>query len=271
MKLDMSRAWNEATEMFKANREVMMVIAGVFFFLPSFAAVLLMPQMQPPVGSDEKAISEYLLAFYADNAPVLVLIGLAQLIGFIALQALLRDDSKPTVGDALKTGALGLLPYIGVQLLLALGLMLGIGILVGIPSALGLPMVAVGLMLLALVPIVYAGTKLSLVTAVIAIEKLMNPITIIRRSWQLTKGNSLRLFLFYLLLMVVFLVGTIVISSIVGLVVALLGNGTASLVANGIVSGLMSAGATMLFAAVIAAVHRQLAGPSTGQLSQTFD
>ncbi|MBS1239991.1 MAG: hypothetical protein H6R45_697 [Proteobacteria bacterium] len=270
MKFDMSKAWNDATDMLGANREVILALSGVFFFLPGFASSLLMHTVEPPVGADQAALRGYLLELYKDNAPVIVVSAVVQLVGAITLLALLRDDSKPTVGEALRTGLVGLLPYIGVYLLLVIGAFVAVLVLVGIPSALGLTVLAIVLMVLAVPLLVYVGIKLSLVTPVIAIEKLMNPIAIIRRSWALTKGNSLRLLLFYFLLGLVYVVASVVVGAVVGLGLTLLGDGTVFQVGNGILTGLVGAAGTMVFTVVIAAVHRQLAGPSAGNISQTF-
>lgn len=272
MQFDMGRAWRDAAAMITGNREVMLIVAGVFFFLPSFAAVLLFPDMQAQLSQNAtpEQAQQFMTDFYVNNAPIFVLTGLVQIVGFIALLALLRDDSRPTLGAALKVGLVGLLPYIGVQLLVALGIMLLIVIVIAASAAGG---VAVGAVLgiAAAVASAYILVKLSLITPVVGIEKVMNPVTVLKRSWALTKGNSLRLFAYYLLLFGVFLVVTLVLSMVFGVVFALLGTGTAFMIANGLFSGLLSAAATLVFAAVLAGVHRQLAGPSTDRLTGTFE
>lgn len=270
MQFDMSRAWNEATELLRANREVTWTVAGVFFFLPGFAQSLLMPEIRPPAGADQQAMIEYATKLYASIAPIFLVTTLIQLVGSLTLLSLLRDDSKPTVGEALKTGAIGLLPYIGVYLIMTVAMTIAIVLAFAVPAALGLTWLAV-VLVVALVPVlIYASVKLSLVTPVIAIERQMNPIAIIQRSWRLTKGNSLRLFLYYFLLVVVYLVLALVVGGIAGLLLALFGQGTAFDIGSGIVSGLVAAAASLVFTAVVAAIHRQLAGPSAGAISQTF-
>ncbi|KPL69539.1 hypothetical protein SZ64_16430 [Erythrobacter sp. SG61-1L] len=281
MRFDMSRAWNDATAMIAANREVMLIVAGVFFFLPSLATSLLMPPVEStfsqgaaPSGNFEQALaqleSELQAAFPPDVMLAVVLSALAQAVGFIALIALLRDDSKPTVGEALKTGLIGLLPYIASQLLAGFALALALIVLVAAPAAAGLGIVSAIAMIAALPVMAYVMIKISLVTPVIALEKMTNPIAILNRSWQLTKGNSFRLLGYYVLLTVAFLVISMVIGIVFGLITAMLGSGTAFQLVNGILSGIVGAAATMVFAGVIAAVHRQLAGPSTGNLEDTF-
>ena len=272
MKFDMGDAWRDAMAMLSANREVMLIVVGVFSFLPSLAAVLLVPEMQPPAatGSAEQA-ERMLMDYYSANAPIFIVLTLLQTLGFIALLALLRDDRKPTVGEALKIGAVGLLPYIGTQILVALAALAVLGVAVGIPIALGANAVGGILGVLALPVAAYVFTKLSLVTPVIAIEKVINPITVLNRSWRLTKGNSVRLFFFYLLLMIVFVVIALISSIVFGILNAMLGQGTASLIASGLYSGLLGAAAMLVFAAVLAAVHRQLSGQTAGGIGAAFE
>jgi len=272
VKFDMGDAWRDAMAMLSANREVMLIVVGVFSFLPSLAAVLLVPEMQPPAatGSAEQA-ERMLMDYYSANAPIFIVLTLLQTLGFIALLALLRDDRKPTVGEALKIGAVGLLPYIGTQILVALAALAVLGVAVGIPIALGANAVGGILGVLALPVAAYVFTKLSLVTPVIAIEKVINPITVLNRSWRLTKGNSVRLFFFYLLLMIVFVVIALISSIVFGILNAMLGQGTASLIASGLYSGLLGAAAMLVFAAVLAAVHRQLSGQTAGGIGAAFE
>ncbi len=272
MKLDMGKAWRDAMAMVAANREVMLIVAGVFFFLPSLAAVLIIPEAQPPAGATEEQLTAFMGEFYADNAPIFIIMGLVQAIGSIALIALLRDSSRPTVGEALMTGLKGLLPYLGVQILIAFGAVLVMSVIIGVAVAGGLVSLAIILGVLAFMVFIYVMIKLSMVLPVIALEKQMNPITLIKRSWQLTKGSSLYLLLFFGLLVIAFLVIALIAGMIFGVLLALLGPGsTAYLIANGALSGLLSSLATMIAAAIMAAIHRQLAGPSTDQLGQTFE
>jgi len=268
MKLDMSLAWNDAVALLKANRELMLVTAGVFFFLPALASVFLIPELNMAGQvEDPELVLDYVMEIYAQYGWLFVLGGLIQVVGLLALLALLSDVSKPTLGDALKAGLFGLLPYIGVQLLLVLGLMLVGGVLVGAPAAAGLDALAAVLVIALLVAALYVGVKMSMTTPVIAIEKIYNPVQVIRRSWQLTRGNSLRLLGFFALLVLVYLVISMILGAVFGLIGAIAGG----MVVTGILTSLLGAVATMIGVAVLAAVHRQLAGPSAASVSETFE
>jgi len=270
MKFDMSAAWRDATAMMSGNREVLLIVAGLFFLLPSVALSLSIGGMQEAMLADPENMEAMLFEIYTGWWWLLILVILAQFVGYLSLLALLRDSGRPTVGEALKTGVTALLPAIGAYILTVLGLGLTVGVLIGI--AVASDSAALGFIagLLAFVAAVYIGVKLSLTGPVIAIDKVFNPVTALTRSWGLTKGNSVRLFLFYLLLAIVYLVISTIVGAIIGALTFALGT-SAALTVSGVVSGILSAIVTVVFIAVIAAVHRQLSGPSAEAVSATFE
>jgi ABC-type Fe3+ transport system permease subunit len=80
----------------------------------------------------------------------------------------------------------------------------------------------------------------------------------------------LRLFLFYLLLVVAYFVISIVVGLIVAALVVVSGD-SIGLMVNALLSGVVGAIAYTVFVAVLAAVHRQLSGPSAAAVSGTFE
>lgn len=272
MKFDMGRAWSDATSMLSANRDTLLVVAGMFFFLPYFALMLFLPEqigsMQAnAVAGDNpdaalEAIGQWWWAF--------LVIFAAQAIGMLALLALLSDGARPTVGEALGRGGRYFLSYLGAQILQGMVLAGVIALPILVAVAAGSPALGVVLGIVAFIGFAYIFTKFSLVPPVIAIEKQGNPLTALSRSWRLTKGNSVRLFLFYVLLLVVLMVIFIVVSMIFGILFALMGP-QGMLIGNALISSLVNAVWIMVFLAVLAAVHRQLAGPSAEAVSETFE
>jgi len=266
MTFDMSEAWRDATAMIKANRELLTVIAGIFFFLPSVASGFAVPPMGT-LFSDPEAMQAQVMEFYASYGWVFALVILVQIAGYLAMLALLRDRGRPTVGQAIGTGLKGLLPAIGTVLVLILGLTLVgvvVGLVIGVMSmALGEAGAAIfgGVLTLGLLAFfIYISVKLSLWAPVIAVDKVHSPFAVLRRSWRLTKGNSLRLFLFYLLLAVVYVVVSIVLGLLVGTLALVLGE-TAGLIVSAVLTGLIGAIAAVIYVGVVAAAHRQLSGP----------
>lgn len=275
MKFDMSAAWNEALRLISANRQVITIVAGVFFFLPYLAFMLLfMNQMNALEAAqasnpDPEAMGAAMMTFYGDVWWVILLFMVIQGIGMLGLLTLLTDRSRPTVGAALASGARLFLPYFGAQLLM--GVVFGLLLLVPIAVGAGASAAAgVVLGIAAVIAFVYLFVKFLLTPAVIAIERQANPISALSRSWQLTKGNSLRIFLFIFLLFVAVMIVGGVFSMILGLLFALAG-AEAAVIGQALVSGLVNAVFYVIFLGVIAAIYRQLAGTSGEALHETFD
>ncbi|WP_347302086.1 glycerophosphoryl diester phosphodiesterase membrane domain-containing protein [Croceibacterium sp. TMG7-5b_MA50] len=260
MKFDMSRAWSEAVAMISANREVLLIIAGIFFFLPAVLQGFVMPPMSELLsGSDPQVMQRRMLDAYGSYGWLISLVVLAQVVGTLAMLALLRHERRPTVGEAIGSGVAGLLPVIGAYLLLGLAFTLLVVLIV----AAGLASTALGIVLALLIGIafIYISVRLTLLLPVIAIDQVRNPLTAIKRSWAATGGNVLRILLFFVLLSIAYIVLALVIGFLVGGIGLLLGQGGA-LVLEGLAAGVIGAVATMVFTAVSAAIHRQLTGPA---------
>ncbi len=267
-KLDMGKAWNDATALLARNKDVVWVMAGMFFFLPTAIVGMVTPQSEPVPppqnASPEQVIDQMgaqLSAVYADVWWIMILGGIVQAIGVLALLTLLTDRGRPTVGEALKTGAVGVLSYIGAEVLFYFGLAAIIGIVVGGGFAAN---AAIGgiLVIPALIFLIYASIKISLLAPVIAIEKQRNPIAAISRSWKLTKGNSLRIFAFYVLLLVVIVVLSLIAGLVLGLFAAIGKSvGTIILVLG---QALISMAYTTVLVAVMASIYYQLSGETRG-------
>lgn len=274
MKFDMSAAWNEATRLLSANRQVLLVVAGVFFFLPSVVYTLVFNSQMAGIEAaqsgdpDFGALFQAMLRLFREYWWVMLLTTLVQWLGALSLIALLADRGRPTVGEAIRTGGKLLLPYIGAQLLFACLT----GLLILLPVAIGSrgSVVAGSFVgLLAAVVWVYLFVKFLLVAPVVVVERQTNPVAALGRSWRLTKGNSLRLFAFVFLLAVAFIVVASVAGIVSGLLLALAGAEVA-LVGDAIVSGAVEAAFSVLFLAALVAILRQLVGKAPESVSETF-
>ena len=272
MELDSNLAWKQASEAVTANREVLIAIAGVFILLPNLAFALLYPQPELAPGLQGKEAMEALSAYYTPAMPWLLLVSVFQAVGTLSLLTLFTDRSRPTVGEAIRQGAICLIPYILAHLLLGMGIGLIGAVLIGMAAATGLPVVAALVVVAMLVGLIYVLIKTSLTSPAIAVEGVRNPVQALKRSWQLTKGNSLRIFAFYLLIGIIAGVVLIVTMLVIGALLAvLLGVGdTAKSIAT-VISSVLSTGMTIYFVSIVAAVHRQLAGPSAEAVNATFE
>lgn len=278
-KLDMGMAWTQATGLIGSNRDTIGAIAGLFFFLPAlalalFAPELVSPEPAAPTGADPQvamqAMMDQITQAYADNWPVFLGVTIIQFIGSMSLLALLTDRGRPTVREALMIGLASILPYVAAQLISTLAIALAIGIPLGLIAAAGSPVAAVLAGFVLVLIGLYMFIKFTLTAPVIAIEGERNPIKALTRSWRLTKGNSVRIALFLLLLF--FTIGIIaaLVSGIIGLIFSALGSEIA-LIGNGVVSALVNSGIGVIFLVVIGSVHRQLAGQSPEGIAATFE
>ena len=263
MKFDFDKGWNEALALIKGNFSLLATIAGVLIFLPSAFAAIIFPSAsiesslegstQPTMEQLQGALVTMFTEYWWLFLGVFLLTSLAQL----AMLALLRRRSSPTVGEALASGASLLPTFIGAYLLQVLAYLAPIFVLISLPAAIGLKPVALLGALFAIPLVVYISIKLSLSTPIIGIEGERNPVAALKRSWAMTKGNSLRLLAFFVLLVVAAAVLVLLLGWIVGLVFAL-GGEEASSFGAALSAGLIDALGAVFVVSILAAIHAQL-------------
>ena len=293
MRFSMSAAWNDAMALMRGNREVLAIVAGVFFLLPGLVMAVMFAEEQAQMMA---VLQQMVQGQVLQEQPDLALqaapgwflaVGLAsffiQLIGYLALLALMDDRRRPTVGEAIGTAFKCLVPVMGAVIVFAVGyvvcamvvglvltmLFAGLGAATGSVAATGLLGVIAAIALIAAV--FWVMVRLSLTLAEIVLGDKMNPIAAFAGSWRLTKGNSFRLFLFYLLLTIVYLVINLVVFSVLMGAISVALSGTTGGLVVGVVSGLIGAVFGVIWTAIVAAVYRQLSGPSPQAVSEAFE
>ncbi|MCT2397980.1 lipoyltransferase [Novosphingobium mangrovi (ex Huang et al. 2023)] len=280
MKFDSNSAWLDAMAAVKANRQVLLPVAGVFFLLPTLLSTVFLTdvqtQMLEAVGNPE-AVER----IFTENMGLFLGFGiggtLVQGVGYLTVMALLSDRGRPTVGEAILVALRALPTLIGAGLLTILGLfmassVLGLvaGGLIGLVAGTGVASLIIALAVMAFAT--YLSVKLSLVVPVVINEALVSPVAALMRSWRLTRNNSLRLFGFFVLLMIGYLaVAFMATIALVGPMALIFGEGDALTFFTGVVSGVIGAVASVILTAVLAYTHRQLAGPAPETISQTFE
>lgn len=273
MSFDMNKAWNEATGMIGANREVLVIIAGLFFFIPNAIISMIMPGLPEGFGGTEQDFAQLeavMGEFYAGYWWLMILIVLAMLIGWLSLLVLLRDESKPTVAQAITRGGKGALTALAAIAILMAGLVLVLAGLGYLSTASGSSAVGLLVFFATLFVLIGLNVRMTLLTAVIAVDDARNPIQAIRRSWDLTKGNSFRLFAFLALIAIVYMVLSLL-AGIVLLILLFVAGETAGMVLGVVLGGIVSAAVMVIMVAVTASIHRQLTGPSHKQVRANFE
>ncbi|QGN55955.1 glycerophosphoryl diester phosphodiesterase membrane domain-containing protein [Novosphingobium sp. Gsoil 351] len=270
VKLDTNAAWKEASAIVSANREVLLALGGVFFMLPSLAVAVIAgePEVIPGMKGDQMMAA--MSAFYAHSWWIILVSAACQIVGLMAILTLMRDRSRPTVGEAIRGGLPGMLSYLAVQVLIVVGLSLIGGLLIGVAAVIS-PVLAAVVVLVLTAAMLFLVFRLILVAPVIAVEGVRNPLTAMIRSWRLTQGNFWRIFSFLLLILILFAVIVGIVMVIVGLILALASSGEPQRIIAAVFSSALGAVGVVYFAGVIAAIHRQLGGPAAADLKATFE
>lgn len=261
MKLDLNAAWDSAVKLVKGNREMILVLGGVFFFLPYVLYSLLVPMDQiaaAAASGQEAALMASLEAFAAQYWWAILLLLLIQTVGATAIMAVIGDPARPTVNEAISRGFRLLPSQAGVLVIMFVAMVIVQTIFLAFGAIGGSESLATVFVLLSLPVLLYLVTRFSLAGPDIAIERVKNPIAAIRRSFQLTTGNAFRLLAYYALLTIAFLVVGQVIALIVGALAALTGATVADII-DALLSGVLNTAYLITIYAALAAVHRQLA------------
>ncbi len=184
MKNNMAGVLADAWAMWKSDRDLLVRIAGLIFFLPRFAVLVLTPSFVAPPAfpgfeAKEAALQSYTAAsqqWFLTYGTGPVLISLITLFGVLAATILYLGNHRPDTRAALGT-AIRLLPrYILVAILLALPLELFVK--------------ASPLLIL---PALYLAGRLLLVTPAFVAEQPIGILATFRRSWTSTQGLGLSL------------------------------------------------------------------------------
>ncbi|MEO6432396.1 MAG: hypothetical protein ABIO29_00250 [Sphingomicrobium sp.] len=256
--LSISRAWDETkADMAKDGRLFTRVALALIGF-PTMISTLVAPAGISSDGTQPLWVDLVTLAFM-----------LAALIGQLAL---VRLALKPpmTVGEAIAHGAKRMPVYFVSVLVLVLILLIVAVPIVMVLSALGVPLdtgiteVTPGIWLAAMamvVAMVFMGVRMIMTTPVACAEHV-GPLSIIRRSWDLTRGHWLQLLGFLVGIVIAAAVVLTIIGILTGTIVNLalgpIDPMSASALVVGLVQGAFNAAFSALFATMLARIYVQL-------------
>ena len=251
MKFDLSAAWSITVALLRRHQALVIPIAGVFLFLPTLIFSLSIEPMQEVTSNDGMEVLRRLYEYYLTIMPGALLVGIIALIGNLAITVLFLDEHGISVGEALKLSLVLFIP--------ALVAMIITNIIVG-----------AGLILL-IVPGLYLLGRLAILNAVIVGENIKNPLTAVSRTWEMTKGNGWRIFLFFAIVIVIGAIIEAIISGLLNFVFALTLSADLAVTVSAFVSAFLGAVLSVVLLALYAATYLQLKGPTTSALDRTFE
>lgn len=243
MSFTLSEIAADAGRLWRRERALLLPVAGLFYFLPALALLLLLPQPEAPADPASDAAGEALIAYATDNAGAILGANLANIVGAMLLLLLFLGRPRPTMAEAFRRGAT-LFPAF-LLVVLAMWAMLFVGAFLILPAF-------------------YLIGRFFLVTSVAAAEGPQGPVRAMARSFELTRGRG---WLLFVLAAAVFVAGQ--------LLVTIAGTADRALIAGGMgspptfilfnaLAAFASAGASVLTLLMKVAVYRRVTGSSNG-------
>lgn len=268
--LSISRSWEESRRILTQDGKLFVSVALALIAFPTLVAGLLNPRGVMATGPE---------ALWLTLASLV-----ASLIALAGQLALIRLAIGPstTVGAAIVHGLRRMRIYLVAAILIVIAFFIcaipialvlqAMGVPLGARSQLGTaasqqmsgPLLIGVLLYLAL--IVYVGVRMML-TGPVASAEQVGPIAMIRRSWQLSKGNFWRLLGFLLLFIVAAGAVILGIGAALGVITRLVLGPiepmSVSAIVVALVNALLNAAVTTLFSVMIARMYLQLTGGET--------
>ncbi|TRD10860.1 hypothetical protein FGU71_02570 [Erythrobacter insulae] len=276
MTFDMNQAWSRANVLARENFSLLAVIAGLFILLPTLVIYLMVPGMEALLSpsADPEILQEKMLEAAGPLITWGLLGSIIQYTGYGAMVALM-GDGRPTVAEALGTGAKSVATIIAAFLIFAVLYMVAAIVIVTpfamLAGVIGVPGLAAIAPLLIIAVALFLMTRFSMTMPVVLIEKVLNPFRAVKRSWDMTRVHQWRILVFWAILGVAYIVISLLLVSVFGLIASFAGDGTASKLILGSVNGLMAMVVGIMLCALAVAIHGQLAGPSEADVTSTFE
>lgn len=268
--ISLGRAWDETAAFVKRHAGLLFPLAFVLIAMPAAILAALAPETRPgeiPTGG------LWIVALIAS-----ILLGL---VGQLALTFLaLRGNAS--VGEAIGRGFGRFLPLLGAILLVALAMAIAAFFVMFIlammiPGAATSPadreamVKVVRILILIFTPImIYVGARILALTPAAAAEE-GGPLTLLRRSWALTKGHVWRLIGFILLVAILVIVVNLAVAAVGGILAVAIGGeirpGSISSFIVLLIGAVLQTVVTVYLSTILARIYVQLAGDRPGSTS----
>lgn len=231
-------AFADAAALWRRDRDLLMRVSGVFFFLPSFGQALFLPPM--PVPAEDSEVLRVFLDYGRANAHWLIAAACFQVYGSATLFALLFSGGRATLGEAMKRAAAAFPVYLFTAVLASLLVMAGASFF--------------------FVPGFYIVGRTFFATAVVMAEDRRNPIRALGRSVELTARRGWLFFLVTATIVLAALAATGIVDSIQRGI----GGGMAGRLVLDAVTAAISAAMSLAMVLVKTAAYRRVIAASSG-------
>ena len=259
-KLSLSRAWEETTAVLARDGRLFVAVGLALFVLPGLIVGVTMPQAragQLPAPGVWLALALIAIVVW--------------LVGQLAV-IWLAIRPQVAVGEAIVHGARRIVPYVIAVLIWMLPILIVGSVLSALlkMNASRPPLIAA----LALIALTILGAFLAVrlvLSSAVASAEHGGPMTILRRSWELSRGNWWRLFVFVLLFWIGALCLVWAVGSVAGVLVRMAFADVGPLTVGGlivtIIGQLLSSVLSIVFFVMLARLYVQRTGPDAAQAS----
>ena len=237
-KFSQNAVWADTLALTRAHWAALFAIAAAFNFLPTLLVNHFFPMPEPAPGADVQTMLQAIIAYYRENALILVLQSFVVMAGSAAMLRLVFARGG-TVGGALVFAIL-LLPVYSILVVLT-NLAVGIGFA------------------LFIIPGLYAWGRLLPAAPAMVAEERRNPFDALKRGLALSEGHGWLILGLYLLVVIPGTILAIVLSQFSGILFILAaGQETGTFLAT-IILCACSAAVAALMTMLTAAIYRALA------------
>ncbi len=276
MKFDMNAVWSRGVDLARDNLQLLLVIAGVFLLLPTMILYLFIPDFQTVIDptADPDIVAAQMSAMVGPLLGYGLLAAVFQFAGYGAMIALM-GRARPTVGQAIATG-ITIVPstfavmilFLIVYLIGALVILVPISLLAGLAGMSALAVIGFAPVLIF---IVWLMTRLSMTMPAMVLERALNPIKAMGRSFLLTGPMQWSILLFWGALFLVVIIVSVLLTGFIGVIAALAGGETIAALIAGFANGATTMASGIIVCAVAVAMFEQLSGPDAGTIAETFE
>lgn len=239
MSFSYDRAWQDFVAMLRTNAAMLLILAGVFIFFPTFVLSIYLPVPEPESDSGLAGLNTFLDYFRA-NSGWFVLVNAIGNFAQTAILLLLLDRARPTVGESLGVAA-GLFPAFFIAQIVT-NMAIGAG------------------MMLLLVPGIYLLGRFAVVGPLLVDRRIGNPFKAIAEGWRATAGLGWRIAGLVLLVVVVGWIALSAAASAMTIIASLVAPEAVRPIIAALTNALSSAALGLVSVILTAAIYRQLAG-----------
>ena len=256
--LDTNRIWEDALHTLRSNREVMLVLAGVFVLVPTLAILFFWP-FPDPKPNELFAVFLQRVGTYTDQTwwqwiGVLAL----QTLGVQTMLAVIADPSRPTVKVALAKSVAAFASLFAAIIAVSLVASMALSIIVAVGSASGSFPMALLATVLGAVAGLYILARFALIAPLVQLRGIRNPFAALRQSLALTRGCGWQLLGFLVLLYIAVYVVAWLAGAVILLLASLIAPGETVQLLQKLLQALSQAAMVPVFAGVLAGLFRQL-------------